>query len=311
MNKKKAIILSVLVILVIANLILLYLYLNSKVICEDNLKFHLVSPLIAWQEVEDFLVEQKSLKISYSDMKPQLIGIINNSANHGIYGVYFEDLTTGAWIGINERDKFMPLSLTKLPLLVAVMKKAERGELDLEQKVTIQKEFLDSQSGTLYKNGVGSTFTVKELLTHMINESDNTAFYALLNVTSVEEFETARMAMGLPPLNDPGLISPKEYSNMLRSLYFSTYLRRFFSEVALNLMMSTNFDSELPSGVPKNVQVAHKVGFSEKRGFYHDCGIIYDDYPYILCVMSTNSTQEESNRVISSISKAVYEYKHK
>jgi beta-lactamase class A len=153
------------------------------------------------------------------------------------------------------------------------------------------------------------------MLIYLIEESDNTAFYTLIDLVSEEEFETARVAMGLPNLKDPSAISPRDYANMLRSLYLSTYLRRTFSEVALSLMINTDFDSGLPSGVPKSVKVAHKVGFSVSKGYFHDCGIIYDVHsdnihPYILCVMSKNSTQQEANKVISNVSKTVYDYRH-
>src|SRR3989344_1140927 len=312
MNKKRAIIVISLVFLLLMNLIFVYLYLGlnkQNQMCKENRNFKLLSPIIAWEEVNQFMEKQNNLRASYSDMKPLVFEILNGS--RGEYGVYFEDMTTGAWVGINEKGNFMPVSLVKLPLLVSVLKKVERGELALEQKVIIQKEFLDSEFGTLYKKGEGYSASIKELLTYLVEESDNTAFHTLLAVSSIEEFEVARQAMGLPILNDPGQITPKEYANMLRSLYFSTYLRRSFSEVALSLMISTNFNSELPAGVPNTIKVAHKVGINIPHRYYHDCGIIYDDYPYILCVMSKNSTQEEANRIISEISKIVYNYKHK
>jgi beta-lactamase class A len=311
MRKKRAIVLLIIVVLVLTNLITIYLYTNSRnkvKPCEADPEFKLVSPTIAWKQVDDFLEYQKSLRVTYLDVKPQILDIVDNA--NGEYGVYFEDLTTGAWMGINEKEKFAPISLIKLPLMVAVLKKVEKGELSLEQNITIKEEYLDSGFGTLYEKGAGYNITVRELLTYLIKESDNTAFYALLDVTSIEEFETARVAMGLPKINIPEKISPKDYANMLRSLYYSTYLRRTFSEIGLSLMMNTDFESELTAGLPKDIRVAHKVGIDESLGYYHDCGIIYDENPYILCVMSVNSTQEEANRVIAAISKTVYEFKH-
>jgi beta-lactamase class A len=312
MNKKKAIFLSIVVILILTNLITIYLYTNSRneiKPCEQEPEFKLVSPTIAWKEVDDFLEYQKGLRVTYLDVKPEILDIIDGAK--GEYGVYFEDLTTGAWLGVNEKEKFAPISLVKLPLMVAVLKKVEKGEINLEQNVTLKPEYLDSGFGTLYQKGAGYKITIKELLTYLIKESDNTAFYALLDVTSIEEFETTRVAMGLPKINIPEKISPRDYANMLRSLYYSTYLRRTFSEIGLSLMMNTNFESELAAGLPSDVHVAHKVGIDESLGYYHDCGIIYDENPYILCIMSVNTTQEEAARVISSISKKIYEFKHK
>lgn len=301
----------IIIILVILNVIFISLYFDTKqrlnVCIGKNQNFDLLSPHIAWQDVDQFLNQQKDLKISYQDMKPPLIQAINNT--NGTFAIYFEDLTTGAWLGINEKQKYMPISLVKLPLLVATLKKVERDNLSLEQKVTIKKEFLDDKSGTLYLKGAGYQLSVKDLLIYLINESDNTAFHTLLNVTSVEEFEAARIAMGLPKINIPEKISPKDYGNMLRSLYLSTYLRRSFSELALSLMMETTFRDQIPAGLPNDIKVSHKVGFDLPSGYFHDCGIVYYKNPYILCIMSSGSNQEEANRVISNVSRIIYTYK--
>jgi beta-lactamase class A len=309
MNKKNVvIIIIIIVLLIISNVIFLILYINKEIHCQDNLKFKYVAPRIAWKETDDFLKEREHFIVSYSGLKPSIQEIITNK--NGDYGVYFEDLTTGSWLGINERDKYFPLSLVKLPLLVTVLKSIENDELKIDDKITIKKEFLDSKFGTLYTKGEGYNATVKELLIYLINESDNTAFHALINKTSVESFETTRVAMGLPQINGYEKISPKDYANMLRSLYLSTYLRRTFSELGLSIMTETGYNSQIPAGLPKNIKVAHKVGIDASLKYYHDCGIIYDENPYLLCVMSSNSTQEEADKVISNISKVIYNYKH-
>jgi beta-lactamase class A len=96
---------------------------------------------------------------------------------------------------------------------------------------------------------------------------------------------------------------------MLRSLYLSSYLRRPMSEIALNTMLYTKYNSQIPAGVPSNVPVAHKIGFYFQEGYFHDCGIVYvPKKPYILCVMSKNTNQIEANKIISAVSKIVYDY---
>ena len=108
------------------------------------------------------------------------------------------------------------------------------------------------------------------------------------------------------------LFSTKEYTNFFRSLYISSYLRRPLSEFALSLLITTEFSSQIPAGLPQGVRVAHKLGINSDEKIFHDCGIVYlPQKHYLLCVMSKNSTQEESDRVISNVSKAVYAYRSK
>lgn len=304
------ILLTCLLIISIASNIFTYRYMKDNYLP----KFKLISPNIAWMDTEDFLKTQKYYSLEYQNLKEDLIKIVNNKNIIGEYGIYFEELNTGTWIGINEKEEFVPASLLKLPVMIATLKKIQDGELTLEQKVSLRKEDIDLRSGYLGLKGEGYTLTVKELLIYLIKESDNTATYTLSNrILTTEEFDKARLAVGLNiNTSHYGATSPKQYSNILRSLYYSTYLRRTFSELGLSLMSETDYNTQIPAGVPNTIPISHKIGFfftSDGKAGYHDCGIIY--YPnnnYILCVMSKNTTKQEADRVIKDISSTVYNY---
>lgn len=271
--------------------------------------FRLLSPTIAWLSVDEFLKQQNIMIVSLSDLKPKIFS--QSTANvKGNFGIYLEDLTTGAWLGINEKEKFVPASLLKLPVMIAVLKKIEKNELSLDGKIKLEPADINLESGSLGFKDQGYEISLRDLLKLMIKESDNTADLTFVKrlVTSADLSEVIT-AMGLPGLNSDNRVSPKEYSNMLRGLYYSSYLKRQFSELALSLMQETDFNSQLPAGIPKSIPISHKVGMFKEGGYYHDCGIVYfPEKPYILCVMSINSTQEEADYVISSISKEVYNY---
>jgi len=272
-------------------------------------KFTLLSSSIAWMETEDFLAKQETYIINYREMKQQVIDQLATSPDEQ-YGFYFEDLSTGSWIGINEKQQFMPMSLFKVPLMVAILEKIQDGTLSLNQTTLIEPEDLDNQSGDLASKGAGYEISIKELLTIMIRDSDNTAMNVLASrFTTNEDYIQVISIMGLPDPSNQQSISPKEYSNIFRSLYFSTYLRRPFSQLALTILLDTKFNSQLPAGIPEDVKVSHKVGFDVTKGFYHDCGIVYKpEHPYLICIMSQNTTQEKADKMISAISKIVYDY---
>jgi beta-lactamase class A len=276
--------------------------------------FGLLSPKVAWLDVDTFLAERTSWTISYQPLKPQINETLSNAGRSGDYGVYFEDLTTGAWMGINEKKQYLPMSLLKVPTMIAVLKKVEKGEVSLDQVVTLEEQDLNAVSGSLYKKGAGYNITVRDLLHTMIKESDNTALLTFnRRFLTYEELEEAKTAIGIRADNETDTtISPKGYSNILRALYLSTYTRRPFSQIALSIMSDTDYNSQIPAGVPENVKVAHKVGFDANGGIYHDCGIVYvPNKPYLLCVMSKGTTFDEANQVISEISKKTYDYVEK
>jgi beta-lactamase class A len=278
-----------------------------------NTNFEYISPNIAWINLDDFLNVQKYYSIEYGNLNPRIREFLSNESIQGNYGIYFEDLNTGAWVGINEKVEFAPASLLKLPVLIAVLKKLELGEIALEDKVVLDYRDLDARSGNLWAKGAGYEITVKDLLISMINQSDNTALNSFYNheIISADDIYRVQFAMGWV-LNSQADISPKQYSNILRTFYYSTYLRRPFSELGLSIMSKTEYDSQLVKYIPENITVAHKIGFyysEDGKEGHHDCGIIY--YPnknYILCVMSSETNRVEADYVISGISKLVYEY---
>jgi beta-lactamase class A len=276
--------------------------------------FSLLSPKVAWLDVDTFLEERKSWTISYQPLKPQINETLSNVGLQGQYGVYFEDLTTGAWVGINEKDKNLPRSLMKVPTMIAVLKKAERGGVGLDDTLLLREEDLNNVSGTLASRGAGYNISVRDLLRTMIKESDNTALLTFnRRVLTQAEYAEASVAVGIYEENETDdAVSPKGYSNILRALYLSTYLRRPFSQIALSIMSDTDYNTQLPAGVPLDIKVAHKVGFDASSSVYHDCGIVYAPRkPYILCVMSSGTTMEEANWVIGEISRKVYDYVEK
>lgn len=307
-------VLSLLVLSLCANV---FLFLKIKKMEKNDFNdydFELISPKIAWMETDLFLETQKSYNVDYADLRFMYEEIINESDVTGTYGIYFEDLNTGAWVGINEKETFVPASLLKTPIMVAILKKIQDGELSMNEQVVIKEVNVDSRSGNLWERGYGYNISIKELVEIMLRDSDNTAANTLVNdVLTLEEFNNAKIAMGLGTSQENyAAISPKKYSNIFRSLYYSTYLRRPFSELGLSILANTQYKDKIPAGLPEDVAVSHKIGFfylPNGKGGYHDCGIVY--YPennYILCVMSTDTNDDEATRVIREISRVTYDF---
>ncbi len=280
---------------------------------EKQIEFELISPSIAWMDAEDFLDKQKNYQLQYGSLKESMLNILNESAK-GKYGIYYEDLNTGAWVGINEREKYLPMSLFKVPLMISVLKKIEDGQYSLDQEVILTPADLDSKSGEFYKKNAGYKTTIRELIEIMIKDSDNTAMMALSNrFLDDEDYLKALSIMGLPVTTEGSTkVSPKEYSNVFRALYFSNYLRRPFSELALTILLDTHFNSQIPAGISdKSIKVSHKIGFDYKENYFHDCGIVYlPEKNYLLCIMAKNTTKENADLVMSRISETVFEYRN-
>ncbi len=257
--------------------------------------------------------------ISLVQLEAELKKYINQSltkATSSHISIYFRSLNSGPWIGIDEHHAYSPASLLKVPIMIAVLKKAEYDPGLLKKKINYTElkdlEYTPNIKDDLIK--IGNSYTVEELLVSMIKYSDNEAKELLIDVVGDENIITSMNEIGI---NTSGLdlskdfISVKGYSSFFRFLYNATYLNREMSEKALQILSTTNFKIGLPAKLPKDIAVSHKFG---ERGYVdtnlkqlHDCGIVYiPGNPYLLCVMTKGDSFEELAGVIADISEIVY-----
>jgi len=230
--------------------------------------------------------------------------------------LYFRDLNNGIWFGINEKEDFSPASLLKVPIMMAYLKKAEDNKDFLSSKIKYVVPFggeLDQNIKPKKTIEVGKEYTIEELLNYMIVYSDNNAKSLLLS--SINEFDLNQIYIDLG-MSIPGtkgvedFMSVKNYASFFRILYNASYLDREMSEKALKLLIQSDFKDGLTAELPKDMKVAQKFG-ERKIGEIdqiHDCGIIYyPQKPYLLCVMTRGTDFNVQSKVISDISKIVFD----
>lgn len=237
--------------------------------------------------------------------------------------VFFRDLDTRRWFGVNETVNFYPASLAKLPIAMMIYKTAEVNKRTLEMELPITDKDLSLNEGQRYipKSVLenGKSYPVRELVRRMLIYSDNAPVNPLLNAsTNLREPIFSDLGVyTMPDSNDPGRwdITAKNYSNLFRILYNASYLRPEYSNIILDQLSESTFRNALAAGVPDDIRVAHKFGeTSAKDGLtgktsviLNDCGVIYKkDAPYILCVMTRGEKHEELERIIKEISERVY-----
>ena len=93
----------------------------------------------------------------------------------GKAGIWVKHLTTGETAGVRDGEIFNSASVIKIPVLVQAFQMAERGELKLDERITIAKADIRGGSGIFRHHDEGLQPTFRDVLLQMIITSDNTA----------------------------------------------------------------------------------------------------------------------------------------
>ena len=282
---------------------------------EQGTSYDFVHPLLAYRMPEATTFGQ------YDELKSTFVGIFARSKADGLArgSVYFRDLGSALWVGIDENETYYPASLLKVPVLIAYMKEAEERPAILRETAVYDPAVMPADPFNAGTELVpGSRYSVEELLRRMIADSDNGATFTLLDRINPEYLNGVYTALGIPnPESDSASykISARTYGLFFRILYNATYLSAEASEEALRLLSETTFGDGIAAGVPPGTGVSHKWGehvLSEGGAVtgveLSDCGIVYyPGHPYLLCVMTAADDLETSKAVIKGISEAAYE----
>lgn len=116
---------------------------------------------------------------------------------NGTVGLRARHLTTGRELGHNEHDIFPSASTFKVPLLYALHRLADDGEIDLSRRVTIESHHRVPGSGILQNLELGLAPTVRDLAELMIIVSDNQATDMLLGIVGLDRLATVLKELNL------------------------------------------------------------------------------------------------------------------
>jgi len=117
--------------------------------------------------------------------------------HHGKLTLYASNLQTGAIVAI-DADKPVPTaSVIKLPILVEAMEQVRAGKHKLSDKITLHKDDIVQGSGILQFFDTPLAITLKDALTFMIVESDNTATNLVIDQVGIKNVNDRIASMGL------------------------------------------------------------------------------------------------------------------
>lgn len=233
---------------------------------------------------------------------------------------YYRSLKNGEYFWYNLEEEFIPASLLKIPLAMSVLKQFSLSDIH-SIWVQLWKEEEVQPVRNYGKDFIAwewNIYSLHELLREMLQNSDNVSANLLFESLGNEKVHQVYSSLGIPDFSLSSAqaeISVKKYSSFFRVLYNASYLSEEASEYILGFLWRWGFNEWIRYYIPKSITVANKFW---ERAFkdndekqIHDCGIVYVDSPYLLCVMTRGTNFTPQLEVVQNISKMVYEYRVK
>jgi beta-lactamase class A len=238
-------------------------------------------------------------------------------------------------------DKKLPMqSVFKFHIAAAVLNAVDQGKLSLDQKIVLNKSNLleNTWSPLRDKYPEGSAgIPLSEVIEYTVAKSDNNGCDILLKLLggtqTVQKFMDSKGVKGFQiKYNEEAMhkdwnVQYENYSttksavDVLKKFYDGKLLSKKSTDYLMKVMWSTSTGlNKMVEQLPKNTPVARKTGASGKNkagltGAENEIGIVTlpNGKHYALTVFVSNSMETDAAncRMISDISKEVWEYFNK
>jgi beta-lactamase class A len=226
---------------------------------------------------------------------------------NGDIGVYIKNLENGKTVAINADTVFPTASMVKIPILIGVMDKINRGELEYHQPLTYKDSLLYAGVDILGSFKNDEKINMSKVMMLMLTTSDNTASLWLQSLagkgTRINEildsmgFTATRVNSRTPGreairnIYGWGQTSPREMATLMEKIVNGEVVSKERSAQMLRLLGRNYWDDNAISQVPPDVFVASKNGaVNESRS-----EVLYVNGPdtrYIFCITTKNNKDQ-------------------
>ena len=229
------------------------------------------------------------------------------------YGVVVLDPSSGESVKMAADEKFLAASLNKLPVLMALYRSAAVGEVNLDDKITMQASDVQAYgTGVLYLRPVGYTLTLRECATLLIKDSDNTAWKMLDRYLGRDYIRAELYRVGARSTEYwiPNTTTPNDILLMLKKISDPSYTTPYLSAEMLDIMTNTSFEDRLPQPLPEGTRVSHKIGSYGTT--FSDAGLVFPrgsrdtEDAYFMVVMASDTGEDTARAAMREMSLATY-----
>ncbi|MHB1050313.1 MAG: serine hydrolase [Bacteroidota bacterium] len=247
----------------------------------------------------------------------------------GDYGIYVRHLKTGKTVDINADTMFPTASMVKVPIMVGIMDKVEKGELKYDSSLVYRDSlFYDGEDivGNLKDSG---RIALGKVVMLMITTSDNTGSLwcqlmagtgTRINELMAENgFEKTRVNSRTPGRQDIwkmygwGVTTPREMAELVVKIREGKIISPWASERMYRNLARIYWDGEALAEIPPYVHAASKQG-AVNRSRSEVVLVNAPSGDYVFCVITKNQLDEswtnenEGYVLLRNVSRTLWNY---
>lgn len=248
-------------------------------------------------------------KFSNFDLTEKVVNAQNELTNYikNNYkaSVSYFDFTYGFSYDYNQDNVYYAASTIKSLAALYIYTQAAEGKISLDDTITYLSKYKVSYSAGVSKHKIGSKIKIRDLVKYSVIYSDNSAHQMLVSYIGRGKLKEFGKNLGakntLNGGDNFGNISSADgiiYMNAVNNFIenngeLGDELKKYFVTSQQNEISVNNLD------------VAHKYGLY--KNYYHNMGIVYDEKPYVVSIMTLHGNKKNKEKVISDLSNKVYE----
>jgi len=247
--------------------------------------------------------------LDFSSSKPNIDSIIEKilASETGEWAAYVHvlDKSDLSW-SKNADLTLTAASLIKLPVILTYYQEVEAGNIDPSAIYRLERQDLRLGAGSLQYQKIGSASTYQDLAHLSLNESDNTAYTALLRILTPSKVNEFIEFLGLTSTNlEENTTSASDMGKIFKHIYDSPALSALSRKQIIDSLTNTAFENRFPAGLPQGIHITHKVG--TETNSVSDAGIVFTpDKNFILVLIADKISPPKAELIFSKFSRSIY-----
>ena len=223
--------------------------------------------------------------------------LTNYLADNYDVSLIYEDLSLGFSYSYNPDEVYYAASTIKSLGALYIYTKAASGEINLDGTVKYTSKFVWGSSREMKNHKLGEEISLRTLVEYSITVSDNSAHQMLVSYIGKNNLKEFGRSLGA----EYTLYGSDNFGHITATdaIVYMKAINDFINNNGeLGLELKSYFVEADQNGLKfedLGIEAAHKYG--EYAPYYHDIGIVYDENPYVIAILTTEKSGDYQGKI--------------